>query len=112
MLVATTAALAAPSDNTLVVRAFDTASGLEETNTEARVHLVVDPDGRDVSARPNAPHALAVPAAIVVGADTWVYVPVVGGLADLFYLARGLLVALADRVRLLNLMDTAPRRGR
>ena len=33
--------LAAPSDNTFAVRAFDTTSGIEEANTEARVRIVL-----------------------------------------------------------------------
>ena len=34
--------LAAPSDNTFAVRAFDAASGIEEANTDARVRVVID----------------------------------------------------------------------
>jgi len=52
--------LAAPSDNTFAVRAFDAASGLEEANTDARARVVVDPAGNDVTARPNAVLGLSV----------------------------------------------------
>lgn len=67
-------ALAAPSDTTFLVRAFDTAVGLEESNTDARVRIVLDAAGNDVTARPNAPFALAVRAtAGGGGAASWSY---------------------------------------
>jgi hypothetical protein len=79
--IATTAALsftppplAAPSDNTFLVRAFDTAVGLEEANTDARVRIVVDSAGNDVTTRPNAPFALALRATAGGGCDaSWSY---------------------------------------
>ena len=46
--------LAAPSDNSFAVRAFDTVSGIEEANTDARVRIIIDDSGNDVTARPNA----------------------------------------------------------
>ncbi len=46
--------LAAPSDNTFAVRAFDTISGIEEANTDARVRIILDAAGNDVTARPNS----------------------------------------------------------
>jgi hypothetical protein len=46
--------LAAPSDNRFAVRAFDAVSGIEEANTDARVRVVIDALGNDVTARPNA----------------------------------------------------------
>ncbi len=59
--IATTAAppytvgpLAAPSDNAFAVRAFDTVSAIEEANTDARVRIVIDAAGNDVTMRPNA----------------------------------------------------------
>ncbi len=62
--------LAAPSDNTFAVRAFDEASGIEEANTVARARVVIDAAGRDVSARPNAVIGLA--AGPVAGGGCWV----------------------------------------
>jgi len=52
-------ALAAPSDNTFAVRAHDAASGIEEANTDARVRVVIDPAGNEVTARPNAVNGLS-----------------------------------------------------
>ena len=57
--------LATPGDHTLAVRAFDAVSGVEEANTDARVRIVLDSAGNDVTARPNA----------VVGLSAW---PMVG----------------------------------
>jgi len=64
--IATTAALthgvgplAAPSDTTFAVRAFDAASGIEEANTDARVRIIIDAGGNDATARPNAPLGLS-----------------------------------------------------
>lgn len=48
------------TDTTFVVRAYDTVADLEEANTEARVRLIVDADGVDVTGRPNPPHALSL----------------------------------------------------
>jgi hypothetical protein len=46
--------LAMPSDNRFAVRAFDTVSGIEEANTDARVRIVIEAAGNDVTAQPNA----------------------------------------------------------
>src|SRR5262249_5934685 len=64
------------TDTTFVVRAFDTASGLEEANTRASVRVLTGPDGNDVGAPPNPPHALSV-AAVSGGACrvSWAYAP-------------------------------------
>lgn len=43
------------SDTTYLVRSYDTVSGLEEKNTDARVRIRVDAAGLNVSAMPNAP---------------------------------------------------------
>src|SRR5205823_5244328 len=51
--------LLAPSDNRFAVRAFDTASGIEEANTDARVRVLIDPAGNDVTARPNPINGLS-----------------------------------------------------
>ena len=40
-----TGPLATPSDNTFAVRAFDTASCIEEANTDARVRIILDASG-------------------------------------------------------------------
>ena len=98
--IATTAALTyspgplpMASDTTFAVRAFDTATGLEESNTEARVRVILDANGQDVTARPNPPNALAVRATSGGGAlATWGYNPVGQGgapAAFLVYLTPG-----------------------
>ncbi len=46
--------LAFPSDTTFGVRALDEVSGIEEANTEARVRIVLDASGNDVTLQPNA----------------------------------------------------------
>ena len=56
----TTGPLGAPSDNSFAVRAFDDVSGVEEANTDARVRVVIDAGGQDVSSRPNAVVGLSV----------------------------------------------------
>jgi hypothetical protein len=53
-------ALVAPSDNTFAVRAFDATSGIEEANTDARVRVLIDPAGNEVTARPNPVNGLSV----------------------------------------------------
>jgi hypothetical protein len=65
-----TGPLAASSDNTFAVRAFDTVSGIEEANTDARVRIVVDANGNDVTARPNA--VVGLSARPTVGGTCWV----------------------------------------
>jgi len=62
--------LAFPSDNTFAVRAFDTVSGIEEANTDARVRIVIDPSGNDVTGRPNA--VLGLSARPTPGGTCWV----------------------------------------
>jgi hypothetical protein len=59
-----------PSDNTFAVRAFDTISGIEEANSDARVRIVIDPSGNDVTARPNAVFGLSAKA--TAGGTCWV----------------------------------------
>ena len=89
----TTGPLPPSSDSTFAVRAFDTTTGLEESNTEARVRVILDPNGKDITARPNAPTALAVRAAAGGGClATWGYNPVGQGgapTAFLVYLTPG-----------------------
>lgn len=79
--VATTAALSVTlgplgpgSDNTFAVRAFDTVTGLEEANTDARVRLVISGDGQDLGLPPNTPHAVWLSAALGGGCRVdWAY---------------------------------------
>jgi hypothetical protein len=56
----TVGSLVAPSDNTFAVRAFDATSGIEEANTDARVRVLIDPAGNEVTARPNPVNGLSV----------------------------------------------------
>lgn len=72
----TSGPLAPSSDNTFVVRAFDSTTGLEEANTEALARIILDPTGNDASSRPNAPSAL-VARAIAGGSclASWAYTP-------------------------------------
>ncbi len=62
--------LAMPSDNTFAVRAFDTVSGIEEANTDARVRIVIDSAGNDVTAQPNA--VVGLSAQPTAGGTCWV----------------------------------------
>ena len=48
------------SDTTFAVRALDTSTNLEESNTDARRRIVIDSNGLDVSGCPNAPHAVVL----------------------------------------------------
>jgi len=70
--------LAAGSSTTFAVRAFDTASGLEEANVDARVRIVLDALASDITGRPAPVLGLsartAAAGAIVV---TWLMNPVV-----------------------------------
>lgn len=66
--------LAAPSDTTFAVRAFDTVSGLAEQNVDARVRVRIDAAGADVSGLPNAPTGLSARATGGGGAAVaWLY---------------------------------------
>jgi hypothetical protein len=44
--------LAAVSDTTFAVRAFDPSSGLEEANVDARVRILLDSQANDITGRP------------------------------------------------------------
>ena len=55
-----TTALMAGSNTTFAVRAFDASTNLEEANIDASATIILDANGNDVSARPNAPHALVL----------------------------------------------------
>jgi hypothetical protein len=68
--------LAAPGDYTFAVRACDVTTGLEEANTDARVRVVIDTTGRDVSGIPGAPHALELSPSAGGGCRVcWAYSP-------------------------------------
>lgn len=68
--------LAAPSDNTFAVRAYDTVTGREDRNTDAAVRIVIDAAGNDITARPKAPVALSVTPTAAGGAHVgWQYDP-------------------------------------
>jgi hypothetical protein len=62
--------LVMPSDNTFAVRAFDTVSGIEEANTDARVRIILDASGNDVTNRPNA--VVGLSAQPTAGGTCWV----------------------------------------
>jgi hypothetical protein len=62
--------LAFPSDNSFAVRAHDTVSGIEEANTDARIRLLLDSSGNDVTLQPNAVLGLFVKA--LAGGTCWV----------------------------------------
>lgn len=67
------------SDNTFLVRAFDVATGLEESNTIASVRVSIGPDGAENTGLPNAPHALNLTSMIGGGCLIgWAYAPASG----------------------------------
>ncbi len=59
-----------PSDNTFGVRAFDSVTGIEEANTDARVRMVLDASGNNVTSQPNA--VLGLSATATAGGTCWV----------------------------------------
>ena len=62
------------ADVTYAVRAHDTANGLEESNTSARVRVLTGPAGEDYTTRPAGPQNLvATPVAPGVIGLTWRY---------------------------------------
>ncbi len=60
----TSAPLAFGSDTTFAVRAYDTATLLEDRNIDARMRVVTGPAGEDHTGLPNAPSLLAVSPAV------------------------------------------------
>jgi hypothetical protein len=66
----TSGTLEFPSDTTFGVRAFDTVSGIEEANTDARVRIVLDSSGNDVTSQPNG--VLGLSATATAGGTCWV----------------------------------------
>lgn len=72
----TTTALSFPGDYTFAVRAYDNVALIEETNVDARVRLVLDSSGNNVTGRPNAPTGLTALATAGGGASlAWQYNP-------------------------------------
>ena len=67
------------TDNTFLVRAFQTETGLEEANTVASVRASIGPDGLENSGLPNAPHALNLSSVPGGGClISWAYAPALG----------------------------------
>jgi len=67
------------TDNTFLVRAFDTVTGLEEANTMATVRVSIGSDGVENTGLPNAPQALTLSAITGGGCLVgWVYAPMFG----------------------------------
>ncbi len=50
------------SEVTFAIRTYDTVTGLEELNTDARVRIVTDASGNDISNRPAPPSGLTASA--------------------------------------------------
>jgi len=75
-----TAALARPFDHWFLVRAFDTVTGFEDLNTDARARLVLDAAGANITNRPSPPSSLSARPVAAGGLDvTWAYLPTAGG---------------------------------
>lgn len=76
----TSGALSAGSDSLYAVRAFDTVSGLEESNVDAVARLILDASRVDITNRPGAPKDLtATPTAGGTCRVSWGYSPIAGG---------------------------------
>ena len=75
-LTVNTGALTYPGDYTFLVRAYDTVSGLEESNVVARFRLVLDGSGNAVGNRPRPPVGLSArPGASGEALLTWAALP-------------------------------------
>jgi hypothetical protein len=73
-------ALGAPSDNTFAIHTFNTVTGLEEAGVDARVHIVIDASGVDITNRPAAP--LNLGATVLAGGSVaihWQKSPIAAG---------------------------------
>lgn len=55
----TTAPLSFPSDTIYAVRTYDTVTGFEDLNTDARARLILDDTGADITNRPESPSDLS-----------------------------------------------------
>jgi hypothetical protein len=68
--------LSANARQTFAVRAYDTDTGLEDQNVDARLTVSLDALGNDITGLPNAPTGLGVRATAAGGAAvTWHYNP-------------------------------------
>ena len=95
--------LVAPSDNLFAVRAFDDVTGVEEANT-ARIQVLIDADGNDVSSRPNPVVGLAVRWTIgEVALISWGYSPAGQGGAPTRFAVTASLAGTSVPPGLLNL---------
>jgi hypothetical protein len=85
-------ALTVPGDYTFAVRPYDTVSGLEDQNVDARVRIVTDAAGVDVTGRPNPPTGLTARAtAGGTAALGWTYNPLgEPGTPTHFHVYRGI----------------------
>ena len=73
--------LAVSTDTTFAVRAFDTVTGYEEQGVQARVRVVLDAAGSDITDRPSKPVGLTVvPMAGGTARVHWLYPPGLPGL--------------------------------
>lgn len=78
----TSGALAAGSDTLYAVRAYDTVSGLEESNVDAVVEIQLDASRIDVTRRPGSPANLTGRTTAAGGCRVeWTYSPLAGGAA-------------------------------
>ncbi len=82
----TPTALPHSSSTTFAVRAYDPATGLEEENTDARVTILIDASGNDVSARPNSPQGISARAGVAGAVRVeWAYVTSGQGAAPTYF---------------------------
>lgn len=73
-LFAAVPALGTPSDNSFLVRTFDTVTGFEDLNRDRTVRIVIDAAGNDITDVPNPPiHLTAVPTANASLLVSWAY---------------------------------------
>jgi hypothetical protein len=71
-----TVAVAAPSDTTFSVRTYDDVTGYESAATDARVRVIVDALGADITGRPASPSGLSASPGAGGTADVrWSYSP-------------------------------------
>jgi hypothetical protein len=86
-------ALPASSDTTFVVRTYDAALGIEESNTDVRVRILIDQNGQDISGQPKPPDSLFVrPLAGGCCRTSWSYAPTASPspVGFLVYLTQGI----------------------
>ena len=61
------------ADVIAVVRAYDTVTGYEDANNDARVEVRLDEQGNDVTSQPNAPTAVTAIAGVGAAKLSWLY---------------------------------------